>query len=189
VSLEPCNRIGSLAVAINFAGVSPLAAAPDIDGTLRHAPAFCSFSLDSFGSAHNKSLKFVHFVHRTLLTQRRLALSVMFVMAQNQDHRARSPVPWLREGSELIQWRFLVWCLVTRSLPAPVAVAVSVAGQLVSIEASGKGRVVTTPAFGFGRASGGSSKTMSAAHITSHSSGRGVSWWPAKPGWLGARAA
>jgi len=25
--------------------------------------------------------------------------------------------------------------------------------------------------------------------ITSHSSGRGISWWPAKPGWLGVRAA
>ena len=69
-----------------------------------------------------------------------------------------------------------------------VAVAVQVAGQLVSIGASGKGSVVATPAFGFGQANGGTSSKMSAAHITKPSTGRGVTCGPAKPGWFCGRA-
>ena len=68
------------------------------------------------------------------------------------------------------------------------ALAVSVAGQPVSIAAPGKVSVVATPAFGFGRASGGSSSKMSAAHITKPSTGRGVTFGPAKPGLLCGRA-
>jgi hypothetical protein len=69
-----------------------------------------------------------------------------------------------------------------------VAVAVSVAGQLVSIGVSGKGSVVAIPAFGFGSADGGISTRMSAAHITKPSTGRGVTCGPAKPGWFCGRA-
>ena len=69
-----------------------------------------------------------------------------------------------------------------------VAVAIQVAGQLVSIGASGKGSVVATPAFGFGQANGGTSNKMRAAHITKPSTGRGVTFGPAKPGWFCGRA-
>ena len=69
-----------------------------------------------------------------------------------------------------------------------VAVAIQVAGQLVSIEAAGKGSVVATPAFGFGQANGGTSNKMSAAHITKPSTGRVVTYGPAKPGWFCGRA-
>ena len=69
-----------------------------------------------------------------------------------------------------------------------VAVAIQVAGQPVSIEASGKRSVVATPAVGFGRESGGSASKMSAAHITKPSTGRGVTCGPAKPGWFCGRA-
>ena len=69
-----------------------------------------------------------------------------------------------------------------------VAVAIQVAGQLVSIGASGKVSVVATPAFGFGRAPGGPSTQMRAAHITKPSTGRVVTCGPAKPGWFCGRA-
>ena len=69
-----------------------------------------------------------------------------------------------------------------------VAVAVSVAGRSVSIGAAGEGSVVATPAFGFGPAGGGSSSKMSAADITKPSTGRGVTFGPAKPGWFCGRA-
>jgi hypothetical protein len=69
-----------------------------------------------------------------------------------------------------------------------VAVAIRVAGQLVSIEASGRGSVVATPTFGFGRAVGGVPIKVRAAHITKPSTGRGITFGPAKPGWFCGRA-
>ena len=69
-----------------------------------------------------------------------------------------------------------------------VAVAVSLVPKVASIRASGKGRVVATPAFGFGQANGGTSNKMRAAHITKPSTGRGVTCGPAKPGWFLGRA-
>ena len=69
-----------------------------------------------------------------------------------------------------------------------VAVAVSVVPRAVSIRAFGKSRVVATPSIGFGRAAGGSSSKIRAAHITKPSTGRGVTCGPAKPGWFCGRA-
>ena len=69
-----------------------------------------------------------------------------------------------------------------------VAVAIQVAGPLVSIEASVEASVVATPAFGFGQANGGTSNKMSAAHITKPSTGREVTCGPAKPGLFCGRA-
>jgi hypothetical protein len=102
----------------------------------------------------------------------------MCVMAQNQDHRARSQVMWPRQFSELN----------TVEISGFVAVAIQVAGQPVSIEASGKSRVVATPPVGFGRAGGGAPIKMRAAHITKPSTGRVVTYGPAKPGWFCGRA-
>ena len=113
--------------------------------------------------------------------------NVMCVMAQNQNHRARFKVVWPRKDSEL---NAEVSGLVpgNKKSAGTMAVAVSVVGQPVSIEASGKGSVVATPAFGFGQANGVTSSKMSAAHITKPSTGRGVTCGPAKPGWFCGRA-
>ena len=114
--------------------------------------------------------------------------NVMCVMAENQIHRARSQVLCERQGSDFRS----VEC--SGSVPENmksacfVAIAVQVAGQLISIGASGKGSVVATPAFGFGQADGGSSSKIRAAHITKPSTGRGVTCGPAKSGWFCGRA-
>ena len=112
----------------------------------------------------------------------------MCVIAQNQDHRARSQVmgPW--QASELSAVKASGLVPGNKKSAGAVAVAIQVAGQLVSIEASGKGSVVATPAVGFGRAPGGLSTQMRAAHITKPSTGRVVTCRPAKPGWFFGRA-
>jgi hypothetical protein len=114
--------------------------------------------------------------------------NVMCVMAQNQDHRARSEVLWPRQHLELNTVEISGLVPGNKKSAGAVAVAVSGAGQLVSIGASGKGSVVATPTFGFGRAVGGTSNKMRAAHITKPSTGRGVTFGPAKPGWFCGRA-
>ena len=114
--------------------------------------------------------------------------NVMCVMAQNQDHRARSKVVRQRKDLELNAVGSSGLVPGNKKSAGFEAVAVSVAGQLVSIGASGKVSVVATPAFGFGQANGGTSNKMSAAHITKPSTGRGVTFGPAKPGLFCGRA-
>jgi len=114
--------------------------------------------------------------------------NVMCVIAQNQDHRARSQVLWPWQASELSAVKASGLVPGNKKSAGPVAVAVSVAGQPVSIGAYRKRSVVATPAFGFGQANGGTSNKMSAAHISKPSTGRGVTSGPAKPGLFCGRA-
>jgi len=112
----------------------------------------------------------------------------MCVMAQNQDRCARSQVMWPRQDSVLKAVEISGLVLGNKKSAGAVEVAVSVAGQPVSIEAPGKVSVVATPAFGFVRAPGGPSIQMRAAHITKPSTGRAVTFGPAKPDWFCRRA-
>ena len=109
-------------------------------------------------------------------------------MVQNQDHRARSEVLWARQDLELNTVEISGLVPGKKKSAGSVAIAISRAGQLVSIGASGKVSVVATPAFGFARAPGGSSGKTRAAHITKPSTGRGVTCGPAKPGLFCGRA-
>ena len=109
-------------------------------------------------------------------------------MAQIQDHRASSQVMWQRQGSEPKAVEVAGLVPGNKKSAGGVAVAIQVAGRLVSIGASGNGSVVATPVLGFGRAAWASSSQMRAAHITKPSTGRGVTCGPAKPGWLCGRA-
>jgi hypothetical protein len=109
-------------------------------------------------------------------------------MAQNQNHHARSKVLRPRQASEVNPVEVSGSVPGNKDSAGAVAVAIQVAGQLVSIGASGKGSVVATPAFGFGQANGGQSTKTTAAHITKPSTGRGVTFGPAKPGWFCGRA-
>ena len=109
-------------------------------------------------------------------------------MAQNQERGARSQPVLKRQALEVSAVKPSGLVPGNKMSASFVAVAIQVAGQLSSIEASGKSRVVATPPVGFGLAGGGSSTKMSAAHITKPSTGRGVTCGPAKPGCLCGRA-
>jgi hypothetical protein len=112
----------------------------------------------------------------------------MCVMAQNQDHPARSKVVRQRKDLALNAAGSSGFVPGNKKSAGFEAVAVSLAGRSVSIGAAGEGSVVATPAFGFGPAGGGSSSKMSAAHITKPSTGRGVTFGPASPGLFCGRA-
>jgi len=114
--------------------------------------------------------------------------NVMCVMAQNQNHSATSQSISARQALKLRSVKASGLVPGNKKSAGAVAVAVHLVRQVGSIRASGKSRVVATPPVGFGRAGGGLSNKMSAAHITKPSTGRGVSSGPASPGLFCGRA-
>ena len=109
-------------------------------------------------------------------------------MAQDQSPPARSQVMWPRKDSELKAVEISGLVPGDQMSAGAVAVAVQLVRQVASIRASGKSRVVATPQVGFGQADGGSSSKIRAAHITKPSTGREVTFGPAKPGLFCGRA-
>jgi len=91
-------------------------------------------------------------------------------MAQIQERGARSHALWRRQGYDLKTVGSSGSVPGNKKSAVFVAVAVHVACRVAGIGVVGKGRVVATPAFGFVRASVGSSNKRLAAHITSRSS-------------------
>jgi len=91
-------------------------------------------------------------------------------MAQIQEHGARSHILWLRQGYDLKTVGSSGSVPGNKKSAVFLAVAVHVACRVAGIGVTGKRRVVATPAFGFGRANGGSSFKKHAAHITNRSS-------------------
>jgi hypothetical protein len=112
----------------------------------------------------------------------------MCVMSQNQNHAAHSQIFPVRQALEFSAMEASGLVPGNKKSAGSVAVVVQLVHQTVSIRAFGMSRVVATPPVGFGRAVGGSSNKMSAAHITKPSTGRGVTSGPAKPGLFCGRA-
>ncbi len=91
-------------------------------------------------------------------------------MAQIQEHGARNQVLWLRQDYELKTVGSSGSVPGNKKCAVFVAVALHVACRVTGIGVTAKRIVVATPAFGFGRAGGGSSIKKLAPHITNRSS-------------------
>ena len=114
--------------------------------------------------------------------------NVMCVMAQNQERGARSQPVLKRQALKISAMKPSVSVPGNKTSAGSEVVAVSVVPKVAGIVEAGKSGVVAIPSVGFGRAGGGSSTRMRAAHITKPSTGRGVTCGPAKPGWFCGRA-
>jgi hypothetical protein len=96
--------------------------------------------------------------------------NVMCVMAQNQDHRGRSQLVSQRQVLQFSGAGCSGLVPSNKKSAGAVTVAFSPAPQAVSIGAAGSDGGIAIPAAGFGRALGGVSRKIRAAHITNRSS-------------------